>query len=405
MNLNTSTPESAGMSSARLERISPVMENFVKDNRLPGVLTLLQRRGRVVHLGKFGLMNIETGQPVQEDNIFRIYSMTKPIVSVAAMMLYEEGRFSLNDPVSKFIPAFAKTKVYDGSGTLGLKLVDQQSAITLHHLMTHTAGLSYGFFFDSPIEELYRQAYPDLFRRNQSLQEVIEHLAELPLMFQPGTQWRYSFATDVLGYVVQITADMPLANFLEERIFKPLGMTDTAFQVHPEKVSRLAQIYGSKALYDPYPLPPEEVMLIHDVSTPTQCPSGGGGLTSTLSDYLKFCNCLLNNGTFEGGQLISRKTLAWMTANHIPDALMPLSIGLDVLDGGFGLGFHVTTDLGRTHSLTSVGEYGWSGAANTHFWIDPAEDFIGLMMTQHMPMDVYRVPEYFRNLAYQAIVD
>ncbi len=398
-------PEEVGMSTERLGRIAPVLEDFVKGDRLPGIMTLVQRKGKIVHFGKFGRMNIEARKPMQEDNIFRIYSMTKPIVSVAMMMLYEEGRFSLNGPVSKFIPAFAKTKVYAGSGAVGLKLVDQNPSITLHHLLTHTAGLSYGWFFDSPIEDLYRQAIPELFLRNRSLQEVIERLAEIPLLFQPGTQWRYSYATDVLGYVIQVVADMPLADFLEERIFKPLGMIDTAFQVPPEKVSRLAQIYASKALYDPYPVPPENVLLIGDVTTPTQCPSSGGGLTSTLSDYLKFCNCLLNNGAYAGRQLISRKTLAWMTANHIPDALMPLTIGPFELDHGFGLGFRVATELGKARALTSVGEYGWAGAAQTYFWIDPTEDFIGLMMTQHLPIDDYPVQERFRNLAYQAIVD
>jgi CubicO group peptidase (beta-lactamase class C family) len=399
------SPEAAGMSSQRLARIAPTMEAFVKDNRLPGVMTLLQRRGKVVHFGKFGLTNIEAGVPIKEDTIFRIYSMTKPVVSVAAMMLLEEGRFRLNDPVSKFIPAFAKTKVYAGSSALGLKLADQQTPITLHHLLTHTSGLSYGWFFDSPVEDLYRKAIPELFLRTRSLQQVVERIAEIPLLFQPGTQWRYSYATDVLGYVVQVVADMPLADFLAQRIFKPLGMIDTAFQVAPEKASRLAQIYASKALYEPDPIPADNVPLIGDVTQTTQCPSSGGGLTSTLSDYLKFCNCLLNNGSYEGTQLIGRKTLALMTANHIPDRLMPLMIGANELDHGFGLGFRVATDLGKARALTSVGEYGWAGAAQTYFWIDPSEDFIGLMMTQHMPLDVYPVQQIFRNLAYQAIAD
>ena len=403
--MDTDSPESAGMSSQRLDRIAPIMEGFVQDNRLPGIMTLIQRRGKIVHFGRFGLMDIEAGVPMQEDGIFRIYSMTKPIVSVAAMMLLEEGSFSLNDPVSKFVPAFAKTKVYAGTGTLGPKLVDQQPVMTLKHLMTHTAGLSYGWFFDSPVEELYRQAISQPIPRSQPLQDLIECIAELPLLSQPGTQWRYSVATDVVGYIVQIISDMPLADFLNERIFEPLGMIDTAFQVPFEKLGRLAQIYASQALYDPYPVPPEHVFGIGDVTTPTDCPSGGGGLTSTLSDYLKFCNCLLNNGAYDGTRLISRKTLAWMTANHIPETMLPLAIGLQELDYGFGLGFRVTTDLGRARRLTSVGEYGWAGAANTYFWIDPSEDFIGLMMTQHLPIEEYPVVERFRNLAYQAIVD
>ena len=399
------SPEEAGMSSARLDRISPVMQQFVKDDQLPGILTLVQRRGKVIHYGQYGMMDIEAGKPMQEDALFRIYSMTKPIVSVALMTLYEEGRFSLNDPVAKFIPAFARTKVYAGSAPLGLTLVDQNPAMTLHHLLTHTSGLSYGTFFDSPVEELYRQAYPGLFHRTQSLEEVVNRLAELPLLFQPGTQWRYSFATDVLGYVVQVIAGMPLADFLQEKIFKPLGMTDTAFAVPAAKLGRLAQLYKSDKLYAPVPMQPEEILLIGDVTVPTTCPSGGGGLISTLGDYLAFCNCLINDGRYPGGQLLGRKTLAWMTADHIPAHLKPLKMGNEQQDFGFGLGFKVVTSLGEARSLTSVGEYGWSGVANTDFWIDPAEGMIGIMMTQHLPLEPYPVQERFRNLAYQAIVD
>ncbi|MCB0053632.1 MAG: beta-lactamase family protein, partial [Caldilinea sp.] len=363
------------------------------------------RKGKVVHYGAYGLMDIEAGKPMQEDTLFRIYSMTKPIVSVALMMLYEEGRFSLNDPVAKFIPAFAKTKVYAGSAPLGLTLVDQNPAMTLHHLLTHTAGLSYGWFFDSPVEALYREVVPNLFQRDQPLDEVINRLAELPLLFQPGTQWRYSFATDVLGYVVQVISDMPLADFLQERIFKPLGMTDTAFFVPSEKQDRLAHIYGAEKLCGPVALRPDEVVLIRDVTVPTTCPSGGGGLISTLGDYLAFCTCLINGGSYPGGQLLSRKTLAWMTADHIPAHLKPLKMGAEPLDFGFGLGFRVATSLGEARSLTSAGEYGWAGVANTYFWIDPAEEMIGIMMTQHMPLEPYPVQERFRTLAYQAITD
>jgi CubicO group peptidase (beta-lactamase class C family) len=398
-------PESVGMYAQRLERITPIMQDFVKDNRLPGIMTLLQRHGKVVHLGKFGMMDIEAGKPMREDALFRIYSMTKPITCVALMMLLEEGRLSVRDPVSTFIPTFRATKVYAGSTALGLKLVDQDVEITLHHLLTHTAGLSYGWFFDSPVEELYRQVLPTIFCRHQTLAEVVERIAQLPLLFQPGTQWRYSYATDVLGHVIQVVADMPLADFFEERIFKPLGMTDTSFHVPADKRDRLAQIYVSEALYNPVVPKPEDVRLIGDVTIPTSCPSGGGGLISTLVDYLAFCNCLINHGQYEGGILLGRKTLAWMTSNHIPPSLMPLRLGPFTRDHGYGLGFRVTTSLGEARALSSVGEYGWSGAAQTYFWIDPSEEFIGIMMTQHMPMEPYPVQERFRNLAYQAIVD
>ncbi|MEZ4671601.1 MAG: serine hydrolase domain-containing protein [Anaerolineae bacterium] len=398
-------PESVGLSSERLERLATFMNDLVAGNRVPGIMTLIQRRDKVVHLGKFGLMDIEAGRSMEEDGIFRIYSMTKPIVSVAAMMLFEEGRLSLTDPVSKFIPAFAKTKVCTGTNALGLTLTEQQPQMNIHHLLTHTSGLSYGSFFDTPVDELYRQAGQGPIRRDRPLQELMDILAGLPLVFQPGTCWRYSMSTDVLGYVVQVVADMPLADFLKERIFKPLGMVDTDFMVPAGQVSRLAQIYGSNALYDPQPIPPAMVMGIADVTTPTTGPSGGGGLVSTLADYLQFCRCLLKQGIYDGGRLLSRKTMELMTANHIPDSMMPIYMGLEQRDHGFGLGFRVTTHLGQARKLSSVGEFGWGGAANTFFLIDPAEELILLMMTQYLPTAPYTVNEIFRNLAYQAIID
>lgn len=403
--MDVETPEDVGMSSERLTRIAPIMEDFVRDNRLPGVMTLIKRRGKVVHFDKFGLMDIEAGRSMQEDAIFRIYSMTKPITSIAIMMLLEEGRLGLTDVVSRYIPAFGKTKVYTGMGVLGLQLTHQQPEMTLYHLLTHTSGLSYGWFFDSPVEELYRQSKVRPFDRDTPLQAIIEAVAEIPLLFQPGSQWRYSIATDVLGHIAQVVADMPLDVYFKERIFRPLGMDETDFYVPADKVHRLAQIYGSAGLFDPQVIPPTEVMGIADITRPTLSPAGGGGLASTLADYLKFCDCLLANGKYEGGRLISRKTLELMTAHHIPDKLMPIFLGAGERDHGFGLGFRVTTDLGKRRRLSSVGEYGWGGAANTYFWIDPAEEMIGLFMTQHMPLSPYPVAERFRNLAYQAIAD
>src|SRR5258707_3274501 len=241
-------PESVGIDSRRLDCIAPTMQEFVKNDWLPGIMALVQRHGKVVYFDKCGMMDIAARKPMQEDALFRIYSMTKPIVSVALMMLYEEGRFSLKGPVSNFIPAFKKTKVYAGSGPLGLRLVDQDPEMTLHHLLTHTAGLSYGWFFDSPVEDLYRRTLPTLFRRDNMLADVVNGIAELPLLFQPGMQWRYSVATDVIGRVIEVVSGMPLADFLEQRIFRPLGMSDTAFTVPPEKVNRLAQIYVSRNL-------------------------------------------------------------------------------------------------------------------------------------------------------------
>lgn len=393
--------EDVGMSTDRLARIDPVMEAFVHANKMPGILTLIQRGGEIVHLGKFGLMDIEAARPIQADALFRIFSMTKPIISVALMMLFEEGHFGLREPVKTFIPEFAETKVYGGAGHFEPKLVPQERPITLYHLLTHTSGLSYGFYQDSPVEEGYRQLFEGG-NRQMLLPDVIAQIADQPLLFQPGTGWRYSMATDVLGYVIQVVSGMPLADFLAERIFRPLGMTDTFFTVPPDKVDRLAQLYYSEALDNPQPLAPEKVTGLWDVTTPTTCPSGGGGLVSSLADYLKFSTCLLNNGAYGGGRLLGRKTLAWMTADHV--AGLP-SYEPEPMGYGFGLGFRVLTDLGRESLLSSVGEYGWGGAAKTHFWIDPAEDMIGLLMTQYFPADPYPVHERFHALAYQAIVD
>lgn len=384
--METHLPEDVGMSSERLVRLSALMEQFVKDNQMPGIVTLVQRKGKVVQFGKYGMMDIEVGKPMQEDALFRLYSMTKPIVSVALMMLFEEGRLSLNNPVSQYIPAFSQTKVDTGS-----KLVEPDPAIMLHHLLTHTAGLGY---YGEPFVH-----------RDQTLAEAVDQIAQQPLFCQPWTQWSYSSASDVLGYVVQVIADKPLADFLEERIFRPLGMRDTFFHVPADKLDRLAQIYVSETPNYPIVLKPEDDELIGDVTVPTNCPSGGGGLVSTLGDYLNFCNCLINNGQYEGGRLLSRKTLAWMTSNHIPREFMPLWLDPHLRNFGFGLGFRVTTSLGEARVLTSVGEYGWGGAAQTHFWIDPAEEFIGLMMSQHRSAKKDSITEHFQNLAYQAIVD
>jgi CubicO group peptidase (beta-lactamase class C family) len=395
------TPEDVGLSSERLQRISPLMQDFVKNDQMPGVMTLVQRRGKVAHFDMFGHMDIEAKKPMQEDALFRIYSMTKPITSIALMMLFEEGCFGINDPVANYIPAFKDTKVYAGMDYVSMKLVEQDQPMTIRHLMTHTSGLSYGWYLDSPVETLYREAMTEeRFNRDQNLQELVERLAQLPLLFQPGTNWRYSMATDVLGYLVQTIANMPFADFLEERIFKPLGMIDTAFDVPVGKVQRLAQIYESDDIYNPRVI--EVAPGVLDVTTPTKCPLGGGGLVSTLDDYLRFCNSLINDGQ----HLIAPKTLQWMTKNHIPGALFPLSIGPDEMYGyGFGLGFRVMVDTARSAKLTSSGEYGWGGAAKTYFWVDPQEEIIGLLMTQYMPQGKLPIQERFHNLVYQAIID
>jgi CubicO group peptidase (beta-lactamase class C family) len=330
------------------------------------------------------MMDVEAGKLMQEDSLFRIYSMTKPIISVAAMILFEEGRLTMNDPVSRFIPRFAELKVETDTG-----LVEPQEPITLFHLITHTSGLGY-----------HREPFVE---RSPSLSEAIKQVCQYPLLFQPGSRFSYSSATDVLGYVVQLVAEMPLEDFLLERIFRPLGMKDTSFHVPPHKLQRLAQMYefevpGELRIHD-------DTNLIGDVTLPTNCPSGGAGLVSTLGDYLCFCNCLINSGEYNGGHLLSRKTIAWMTTNHVPRHFMPAVFNPYAYVSGYGMGFWVDSTLEHARSVTSPGQYGWGGAAHTWFWIDPAEHFIGLLMTQIRSEHGHRVTEIFRNLCYQSIFE
>lgn len=405
--MNTVNPESVGMSSKRLARIDDVMENFVKDNQLPGIMTLVQRKGEIAQFGMYGMMDIEQARPMEEDAIFRIYSMTKPITSIALMMLVEEGKLSLSDKVAHYIPAFAKTKVYAGMAPWGMQLVQQETPMTVHHLLTHTSGLSYGWFFDHPAEEAYRQllknrSFPS---REVLLADYVDMIANLPLLYQPGERWNYSVSTAIVGYLVEIISEMPLADFFSERIFKPLGMVDTGFDISPEKANRLAQIYGSEDLLNPFPIPPADVRGIGDVTKPTRVPLGDGGLVSTLADYLRFANCLLNGGQLDGFTLIAPRTLQWMTSDHLRPSMLPMKIGSDIVDARFGLGFSVVTEIGESQVATSKGEYGWSGAAQTFFAVAPQEDMILLFMSQLLPVASYPVINRFRNLVYQAILE
>lgn len=398
------TAEEVGMSSARLARINAYLEREVADDRLPGIIALAQRRGKVVHHSLHGKMDIEAGRPMQADAIFRIYSMTKPIVSLALMMLHDEGRCQLFDPVSRYIRAFAKTKVYSHVSDGQPYLVEQEPPMTIYHLLTHTAGLSYGGEPWHPVDEQFRRAAEahDFFQRHALLADMIGHIAELPLKFQPGSAWEYSVATDVVGYLVQVISGMPLAEFLQERIFAPLGMEDTGFHIPPEQAQRLCSIYGSQATCDPQLITHAEVAN-GDVRTPTACPSGGGGLVSTTADYLRFASMLLNGGELDGARLVSPLTIKRMTTNAVPREWLPLRIGMERYGYGFGLGFRVMVDYGRANGYSSRGEFGWAGAASTYFVIDPAEDLLILLMTQMWSAEPHRPRSIVPNLVYQAI--
>ena len=393
------SPESVGFSSQRLARLDTLLGRYVDSGFLPNAMMLVARHGQVVYCNGFGMMDIEGQRPVQEDTIFRIYSMSKPITSIAVMMLLEQGYFHLKDPVSTFIPEFADVAIY----------VDEsirrppQLPMTIQHLLSHTAGLTYGND-QSPVDALYLKA--NLRDSSLTLEQWASKLAQMPLVYQPGENWRYSFATDLLGYLVQVVSGQPFEDYLRDHIFEPLGMVDTAFHVPAEKADRLACLY-CEGLYQVHP----DGGFVRDYTGSPGWPSGGGGLTGTMGDYLQFCRMLANGGEWNGTRLVSRKTIDLMAMNHVPANLLPLRISADPMYGyGFGLGFSVLLDPAAAGRVASAGEFGWSGAAGTHFWIDPAEDVFAIFMTQHIGRDQDSQPVHrrsyhpdLRNLVYQAL--
>lgn len=410
----TSSPEAAGLSSERLARIVPAMQSYVDRHGYGGISTLLARRGRIVHFEQVGWQDRESRTPLAPDTIFRVYSMTKPVVCTAFMTLFEEGRFLLFDPVAKFLPAFGKVRVLAGTAASDLREVDLVRPITLRDLLTHTAGLTYGFYDDSPVSELYRQARL-LSDAGRTLEGMIDELARLPLAYQPGTRWHYSMSIDVIGRVIEIVSGKPLREFLRERLFAPLGMADTGFTVPPEGRARLATMYGNPdvavhTLGQAYEAWTRGAGGCQDVETTYPSANahslvrGGGGLFSTAGDYLRFAQMLLNRGELDGARILSPKTVDFMHMNHLPSALLPFELAGDVFGGyGFGLGSRVLLDVAASGMPGSAGEYGWSGAGKTYYWVDPQEQLIGILMSQHMIG--FEGPEFaFRALAYQALI-
>jgi CubicO group peptidase (beta-lactamase class C family) len=404
-------PETVGMSARRLERIRPAMQAYVDRGVYAGIVTLIARRGVVVHADAFGWRDKEAKAPMIADAIFRLYSMTKPIVCAALMMLVEEGRLRLFDPVARYIPSFAGAKVRGADGGL----VDPKRPVNLRDLITHTSGLTYHFLEDSPVGRMYAEAR--LLGARCSLAEGIDDLARFPLAFQPGSRWHYSVGIDVAARVIEVVSGKPLGSFLRERLFEPLGMVDTAFGVPPEKRNRLAAMYGRQDLLDPAQTFKQafdawqkgfneriDVSSTYPVDAPDTFVRGGHGLFGAARDCYRFAQMLANGGHLDGERILGRKTLALMHANHVP-ALMPLEIGGLPLPGyGFGLGSRVLMDVAQSGAPGSVGEFGWAGAAKTHYWVDPQEELVGLFMTQSMMS--FDLPELdLRALAYQAIAE
>jgi CubicO group peptidase (beta-lactamase class C family) len=404
----TARPEDVGLSSERLARIDAWRDKLVADGKLAGVTTLVARRGQVAHWGMSGFVDNARGKPTAADTIFRIYSMTKPVTSVAMMMLYEEGRFQLDDPISRFLPAFANQRVARIDGNQITDTVRAERDITFRDLLTHTSGLTYGTMAGTPLEAMYRDAgiggfvdHPD-----SDLMETTDQLARLPLLAQPGTEWNYSVSTDVLGALVQAISGQRFGAFLHQRILSPLGMKDTGFGVPAEKMDRLAAFY----VRDPKGgVMPAEDMGGYNTASDRKMESGGGGLVSTVADYLTFCRMLLNKGAHGGVRLLGRKTVEFMTTNHLPGDMaamgQPRFSESSYFGIGFGLGFSVMLDPAKAQILGTPGEYAWGGAASTAFWIDPAEDMIVMLMTQLFPSSTYPIRRELRVLSYQAVID
>ncbi|MCR6483284.1 beta-lactamase family protein [Amycolatopsis sp. OK19-0408] len=398
-------PAEAGFDADRLARLDTHFDRYVEDGRLPGWLAVVSRHGRIVHVGRGGHRDVEAGLPVETDTLWRIFSMTKPITSVAAMMLAEEGLLELDDPISRWLPEFAAPRVFVKGSALAPLTEPARAPIRVWHLLTHTAGLTYGFHHGHPVDAMYRAAGhewgtpPGL-----DLAGCCEQWASLPLLFQPGAEWNYSVATDVLGRLVEVVSGLPLDEFLSSRIFTPLGMTDTGFVA--SSLSRLAALYvasSGRAVRN-------DAFGKLGTSRP-DCFLGGGGLVSSASDYWRFTEMLVRGGELDGVRLLSPRTVALMASNHLPGHVdleafgRPLFAEMPFDGHGFGLGFSVLEDPVKARTLSSAGEFAWGGAASTAFWVDPDEDLTVGFYTQLLPSSTYRLRPQLRQLVYQALVD
>lgn len=400
--LPTAEPAAVGMSAERLERLDGVMQGYIDRNEVAGVVTLVARRGKVVHFSAAGQRDAENGAPMTHDTIFRMASMTKPIASVALMMLYEEGHFQLRDPISKWLPEFSDMQVAFPPPTQErlagpYKLVPAARPITVQHVLTHTAGLAntYRGITRPEFQEMSAQAEP-----GDTVGDMLKRLAKLPLNFHPGDAWEYGRGTDVVGRLVEVMSGQTLDVFLRERIFGPLDMPDTHFYLPASKLGRFAAQYGPG---------PDGAIVLADPATaesryvkePHVYFSGAGGLVSTARDYFRFHQMMLNGGELDGARILSRKTVELMTTNHTGD----YGIWLAGPGYGFGLGYAIVTDLGPSGTPRSEGSYYWGGAFGTIFWVDPSEELISIMLTQIRPYTHLNIRPDLATLTYQAVVD
>jgi CubicO group peptidase (beta-lactamase class C family) len=420
MTMEAVAPEEVGFAQARLRRIDDAMHRLIDAGKIAGAVTLIARHGRVAQSAAYGHLNLETAQPMQHGAIFRLASMTKPITAVAVLLLFEEGHFLLDDPIADYIPEFAHTKVFVREEGTGIEVTDLERPITIRHLLTHTAGLTYDFMEGGPVHRMYAREFTE----DKPLEDWVKRLATVPLLFQPGAYWEYSVGLDVLGRLVEVISGQPFDAFLRERLFNPLAMPDTGFFVSPPNLSRLAAVYNHA---DDGRLQRDDAPE-HSCSQPPVFLSGGGGLVSTAGDYARFCQMLVNSGTMDGIRLLGRKTIDLLMANHLPRGAMsftPSFAGFGGFNQVLGGAAHMNVALsslpdccfagyaqalgGATHLHSALsgmpvspGSYWWGGAYSTQFWIDRQEDLCGVFMCQLQPA-VARWFNLFQVLTYQAL--
>lgn len=404
--LDIVSPESVGLDSGQLVRVGEHLgKRYVEPGKIPGSITLVARHGQACFLDIQGQRDVARGTPMTEDTIVRIYSMSKPITSLALMTLHERGLFSLSDPVHRFIPSWRELRVWR-AGSLPLFETDRpQREMTMRDLLMHTSGLTYDFMRASNIDYAYRKLQVGLIRQGYTLQDMIDQLAQLPLEFSPGTRWNYSLATDVLGYLVEVISGQSLPDYLRSVIFEPLGMRDTAFEIAPDKVQRFASCYQRNLK--------KEMELSDDGQASAWASrsfySGGGGLVSTVGDYYRFCQMLLAGGTLDGTRIIGSRTLAFMTRNHLPGGVDMSEFATggfsesDYEGVGFGLGFATKLDPVRNGYPGSTGSFFWGGLASTLFWVDPEEELVVIFMTQLIPSRTFNFRGQLENIIYGAL--
>ena len=392
-------PDSLGLDSVVLKNIREYLnDTYVDDGKYVGTMTLVSRKGQVAYLDSLGYMDRENKRPMQEDAIFRIYSMSKAITSIAIMQLYEKSKFRLDDPVYWYIPSWKNLRVYQSGVYPNFLTSRPERHMTIRDLLTHMSGLTYDFMYKSNVDAAYRKTKV---QQAETLEEFVEILSTLPLEFSPGNKWNYSVSTDVLGYLVEVISGMKLEEYFNTNIFEPLNMEDTSFSCPQEKVDRLASLYEH--------VPNGEPRLLEIPFLNTKMASGGGGLFSTMADYHNFCSMLLNQGEFNGKRLIGRKTLELMTVNHLPNNQDLTEMSESAFSEtpyagvGFGLGFSVMLDPAKSQTTSDIGEYGWGGAASTVFMINPKEDMFVIFLTQLLPSSTYQVRRELRSLVYSSL--